>query len=514
MKNAILTALCIFAIIHSVISWQSSIVGYNAVSKKLSYVRDAEGNVIPDFSTSGYHSGERELPNVSQVKTLSWVEMTDHTNYIQNAINEVSILPISSNFRGALVLGPGRYIIKGSLYINASGVVLRGSGQGMNDNIDTILEAVDNTPDQRDVIIAGSGDNDRWRAQVKSTKTNILNDMDVGDKIITVQKQLFSVGDTVVITYPTTDAWLQSVQYGGTDPQWTVNDQISIQYHRIVTATTGNTITINAPVFNSLRKNLSQPTIYKHDNTNRINHIGVEDLRIVIKSNGGPSDENHAWNALSFTGAEHVFVRRCTMTGFGLAGVEFQTVTYATVDSVTAEKPVAQTTGGRMYNFCLSDAAQHILIKNSHARDGRHHYVSNGSARVSGMVVLNCTCSNINAASEGHRRWSTGILYDNLKSDYDNLAIGIYTRGTMGPSHGWSAANSVVWNSRVPRGSICVQKPPTAQNFGIGCHGVVSGNKQPCPFEAQQGFIEGSNVEGLEPSSLYLAQLVDRLNNQ
>jgi len=59
---------------------------------------------------------------------------------------------------------------------------------------------------------------------------------------------------------------------------------------------------------------------------------------------------------------------------------------------------------------------------------------------------------------------------------------------------------------------LIVQKPPTAQNYAIGCKGLhVTGVKPPAPFDESQGFIEGTNTAGLYPQSLYLAQLEDRL---
>ncbi|KAL0488197.1 hypothetical protein AKO1_015334 [Acrasis kona] len=494
--------------------WQSNIVKYDARSHKLTYQRDGEGNVIPDFSYSGYHSGA-DIPNIPVVKTLDWKGMDDHTGYIQAAIDQVSSLPINntSQYRGALLLRPGKYNIRGTIRIRASGVVLRGSGQGHEEKTDTILYALGDNPHQRTVVIAGNGKNDHWSDQVQGTKTNVINDMKVGDNVVKVEKQSFKVGDTVVITYPTTDAWLKSVNYGEPegDPKWTPQDQFPIIFNRLVTAVNGNEITIDAPVFNSLKRSLSQSYVYKYDKKNTPRHIGVENLRIDVQTNGRPDDENHAWTALSFVGSEHVWVRRCTMIHFGFAGVDFSTTVYGTVDGVTAVRPVAITTGGRMYNFCASEAAQQILFKNCKAADGRHHYVSNGASRASGIVFFNSTCDNNFASSEGHRRWSTGLLYDNIISKSKNLALGIYNRGNYGSSHGWSAANSVAWNVRVVNGgSICVQKPPTAQNFGIGCHGYVTGKKPPCAFSKNQGYIEGTNKDGLEPRSLYEAQLAQR----
>ncbi len=52
-------------------------------------------------------------------------------------------------------------------------------------------------------------------------------------------------------------------------------------------------------------------------------------------------------------------------------------------------------------------------------------------------------------------------------------------------------------------------EPPTAQNYAIGCFGKMTGKiffPPPPP-----GHIEGSGRPGLEPRSLYRAQLAQRL---
>jgi chitodextrinase len=52
-----------------------------------------------------------------------------------------------------------------------------------------------------------------------------------------------------------------------------------------------------------------------------------------------------------------------------------------------------------------------------------------------------------------------------------------------------------------------VQKPPTAQNYAIGCFGNVTGAG---PFAGPPGYQEGSNLPGLQPQSLYLEQGAQR----
>jgi hypothetical protein len=135
--------------------------------------------------------------------------------------------------------------------------------------------------------------------------------------------------------------------------------------------------------------------------------------------------------------------------------------------------------------------------------------VSNGTASVSGVVFLRCTSSQINASSEGHRRWSQALLFDSIVEDQPqvNLVVGAYNRGDYGTLHGWAAVHSVIWRHDTAGAQALVQQPPTAQNYAIGVKGVATGSG---PFAGPAGYIE-DGAGDLVPSSLYEAQLCDRL---
>jgi hypothetical protein len=243
-------------------------------------------------------------------------------------------------------------------------------------------------------------------------------------------------------------------------------------------------------------------------------NIGIEHLRIDIETAGG-TDENHAWNAIAMSLVEDCWIRKCTALHFGHAGFITQTATRITIDSCSAFEPISIITGERRYNFDMSDASQLVLVSNALATEGRHDYVSNGASWTSGCVFLDCRSERAHASSEGHRRWTTGFLYDNVVFTSANvsLVLGLYNRGNYGTSHGWAIAHSVAWRCDVGTRTIIVQKPPTGQNYAIGCTGVVTGAKPPAPFAEPEGFIEGTNRAGLVPRSLYRAQLEERLGH-
>lgn len=496
-------------------TWQSSRVYFE--NNKLKYVADTEQNVIPDFSYAGYKRGESPIPAIPVVKTIYPVQ-GDNTLNIQNAIDELGALsPGADGFIGALYLAPGVYNVWGSIYIKYSGIVLRGAGNGADSLSNTIIYGRGDSTHQRNLIIAGGNKNSLWKDSVSGTKTNISTQfVPTGSRVFQVESVAkYTVGDNIIIYHPCTDAWLKAVNYGSSHDtiSWETGEH-PIMYNRRIMAINGNQITIDAPVFNSLNKSLSQAYIYKYGRANLKTNIGIENIRVDIETLGG-EDEDHIWSAIELDQIEDAWVRNCTMLHFGQSGVITCTATRVTVDNCFALDPVSIITGERRYNFNTYAASQLILFSNCTATNGRHHYISNGHSLASGNVIYNCKSIGIYNASEGHRRWSQGFLFDNLVDTNPNTSsyiLGLYNRGSYGTAHGWAITNSVAWNCRAGSRDIIIQKPPTGQNYAIGCFGrKVSGVTPPAPFQEKEGFIEGTNKDSLNPRSLYIAQLQERL---
>ncbi|HOI28697.1 MAG TPA: T9SS type A sorting domain-containing protein [Melioribacteraceae bacterium] len=504
-------------------TWQSNIV-YIGNDGKLVYVSDSEGNRIPDFSGAGFKGGGIEIPFIPVVKTIEAIQ-GDNTAHIQNAINEVAALPVGQDgFRGALLLKAGSYQVNGTIRINQSGIILRGEGDGDDPSKHTIIFGKGNIPHQRTILIAGGGSLTRWSEQVSGSKTNITTQtVFVGSKSFSVESTSpYNVGDNIIIYHPITEEWINAVGGGGTatDPSWTVQDAINIIYNRYITGISGNEITVDVPLFYTLDRSLSQSYIYKYSRSGLKTNIGIEDLRIEIEAAGTPQnsngDENHAWHAIELKQIEDAWVKNCTMLHFGQSGIMTSTASRITIDNCKAIDPISIITGERRYNFNMYHASQQILVQNSYTRYGRHDFVSNGTSTVSGIIFYNNVSDYTYSSSEGHRWWSQGILFDNITFNNPNTSIvlALYNRGDNGTSHGWASVNSVAWNCKVGGNkSVIIQKPPTAQNYSVGNFaGKVTGLKsQGAPYDQPQGFIEGTNLSGINPPSLYKAQLDERL---
>jgi len=492
----------------------------------LIYTPDADGFVIPDFSYAGYHNGDATIPDVPVVKEISPVA-GDNTANIQAAVDEVGKLSKNEQgIRGALLLKAGKYEISGTINVKYDGVILRGEGNGDSASSSTIIYATGNSPAQRDVIILGNTAQNKWNSKVSNTQKNITDDtVTVGSMSFSVDDATpFHTGDLIAIYHPCTANWLEAVDYGGVpapasgtpDDRWVV-DQLPIIYHRYITAVSGNKITIDAPVFYSLNKALSQSYIYKINisNTTIYKEIGIENLRVDIESLGG-EDENHAWQAIRFRSVENCWAKNVVTKGFGQSGFITDCCTRTTIEDCQAIDPVSIITGERRYNFNTYVNSQLILFKDCYASNGRHNYVSNGTSSASGNVFLNCISDVVNNANEGHRQWTQGMLYDgHLEMNLIRaFVLGLYNRVDMGTGHGWAAVHSVLWNCNVTSsGIIGLQKPPTAQNYAIGCTAKSITGKPVSESDFPIGYIELQNKPVTQIPSLYLAQLNDRKQN-
>ena len=495
-------------------NWNSSII-YKGTDGTLIYHSDEEGNRIPDFSYAGYRGGGVSLPQLPVIVTLDPSSTGNDTQQIQQALNEVGALePDENGHRGAVLLNPGNYYINSRIIINQSGVVLRGSGDGDDPAENTIIHAAKTIGNVS--IQVGSG-TVNWNYSAGSPISEIVTEyVAVGNRHVEVASGSgFSVGDNVVIFHRATQQWIEAVEYGGNAPThpdvWQPNDaSIAITMLRRITGISGNIISLDVPVYNHLNRSLSESLLYKVNLNGLISESGVEHFRLVLESDG-PEANNHGNNAIIFNGVTDSWAYGVTVMHFRFTGIGVNNSTFVTIQNCHALEPHSPVEPPLRYNFNVMSRANNILFTDVHASYGRHCFVSNGTATVSGVVFHNGTSHNAYATSEGHRRWSMGLLFDNLIFNdlVHGIAIGLYNRGTYGTNHGWSSAHSVAWNSDPGPGGkrIVIQKPPTAQNYGIANREIVHGTG---PFAGPAGFIEGTD-QTPELPSLYEAQLHDRL---
>jgi hypothetical protein len=502
-RRELLSALAV-PLLHADAPNYSRLV-YPGKDGRLVYTPDELGNCIPDFSRCGYMAGGVPLPDVPVRLEISPAP-GDATERVQAAIDRVSSLPLDARgFRGALLLRKGRYPISGSLRVSASGVVLRGEGNGPDD---TILEGAGKG--QRAIVVVKGADYGR----VADSGVPIAGDyLPVGSVSLRVRDAArFKRGDAVIVRRVGNDAWIRELKMdhlppradGGPVHPWSPFD---LDFERVVTAVDGDTITLDAPITCAVETKWGGGVVLEFRDQ-RIRNVGVENLRGVSAFNRQvtalygrekekyQSDEDHAWSFVSIDNACDAWVRRITALHFGYACVEVRRARQVTVEDCDCREMVSVITGSRRYPFVLG--GQLTVVQRCKADTARHDFAV--QARACGPnVFLHCQAGRSFATSEPHHRWSVGGLYDNVKAN-----IAIQDRQNMGSGHGWAGANYVAWNCE---GSLVCQKPPTAQNWAIG----EVGKRERGAFTPRPDGWWESQGRHVSPESLYLAQIKDRL---
>ena len=474
---------------------QTSLVSLeNNVLKYTPYPNEGETNAvnrIPDFSFAGYKGGGVAIPEVPVVKTIEPVSGDCH-KLIQDAIDEVSALSADENgIRGAIFLKKGIYTIGDSIVIRTNGVVLRGEGNGTDGTILIASQKKQCTPVH--IMGTGSGYGEVTGSRVKITSAYVGTGAVSFD---VAEGHLFTVDDKVVVQKTPNDSWiniLDMAQYG-----WNAKDY-KVTFERKISKVAGNNITIDIPVVDPFQDTYGGAEIFKSSITGRISNCGIENMRIESVF-ARDEDESHGWNAILLKRTENCWVKNVIAKYFGYSCVNISDMSvFNTVEDCAMIDPKAITTGGRKYSFNLQGNSTCNLFNRCVSWGGRHDYVT--GSRVPGPnVFLDCDAENTFADIGPHHRWSTGLLFDNVRGGQ----IRVQNRKAMGSGHGWAGAQTLFWNCNSFKSDIKVESPPSARNFGIGC--ISQLNLGTGYWESQ-----GTNVA---PRSLYLKQLEERLGYQ
>jgi hypothetical protein len=476
---------------------------------KLVYKQTPAGDRIMDFSTAGYMGGGVPLPSVPVKRTLQPLGAPDETARIQNAINEVAAMPLEGKFRGAVLLASGTFTCSNTIFIPASGVVLRGSGYGPTGQVTTIKMA-----GGRHVAIAtrpaDPGGSQKEGEDSRPVKT-LIADTYVPSGVTSfsvLAPEGFNAGDTVEIRKPVTEVWVRfmgmdDLTRDGRHQTW-IRTGNTIGIERRIASISGNKLTLEVPLSDSLdSRYLSPPgtAVVKLKPPPRLTQIGIENLHIESP----PQAVNHTqqlYSALRLTG-EDCWARELlideTMNSVSIGGNR------VTLARVNVNRKALHQGSSKPAEFAPN--GDQLLLDHCSVNADNVWFVATGAGHSGPIVLLNCSFKG-NGHVEGHQRWTTGMLLDNCQ--LPGGGIDFKNRGAMGSGHGWGLGWSVAWNC-VAR-SYVVQQPPGALNWAIGCKGERLLLAR--PFDAAPKLSEGvfdSHEHPVAPRSLYLAQLAERL---
>jgi hypothetical protein len=500
---------------------------YPGIDGKLVYTADDQGNTIIDASHAGYRGGGVGIPTVPVRETV-WPVAGDNTQSIQAAIDKVSARPLDAGgFRGAVLFKAGYYRMATPIRVQASGVVLRGEGMG---DAGTILIGTGTGRTggagpgggggaQGTLVMIGGTSGVTTKDETKQTVTEDY--VPVGARSFQVASAAsFRPGDTVIVRRIGNQDWIDAVGMNGPDQasRWR---PFNIDWDRVVVDVRGNTITVDAPITCAIEKRWGGGEVMKYEDSGRIENVGVENIRAISEFDPTVrtrrygnmdrqnyvaeeyySDENHYRNFVIFDNTRNGWVRNSTALHFvySMVGTS-RGAKWITVQDCVSRAPVSQRAGARRFTFALR--GQLALVQRCYSDEGRHSFMT-GQPTASSNVFLDCKATNAFSSSEPHEQWATGSLYDNVHAP-------LTARFWKNINIGWAGANTVFWNCE---GDFLVQKPPTAQNFSFGHHGVnaVIFNIPLQDPTKENGHIESLNTH-VTPRSLYLTQLRERLGD-
>ena len=488
---------------------------------QLRYGTTSRGDRMCDFSHAGYRGGGVALPAVAEKVKVAPAQ-GDCSDKIQAAIDKVSAMPLGNGLRGAVVLAPGTYKCSKTLNLHTSGVVLRGSGTGIDGSVIQMTDAphpciVIGTlsdaqgADARGVKGKKKSKKKRDSAEGKSSPgftTEIADDYVPSGATSLNLKQLGGIkaGDWVRISRPVTTEWIHFMGMDNMPERW-LKEGKDLAQDREVQSVDGKQIRWEMPLtdcIDTAQLGAAHATVQKISPEQNLSECGVENLRIEA---GPPKGD---WVdiqnvGMTFEDCEDSWVRNVSTLHQLPDVVVSDSSGRITIDSVTADHPAtvskSSRSNGKATDFRLG-GRQTLMNKCSSSGNGSF-YVSTADPQSMLNVVLNCVFSG-DGSIQPHMRWSTGLLLDGCKLRDGEIII--RNRGTMGSGHGWTMGWGVVWNCSAK--AITVQQPPGSINWCVGS----SGNYQTDHKNAQEWlFAKGSPVK---PVSLYLAQLRARLGDQ
>jgi len=456
------------------------------------YHKDSVGNSVLDFSYCGYKQSNVDIPVIENTFFVP-LQKYDATEVIQQAVEYVEKLPLNeSGFRGAVLLDKGVFTITGTIFISKSGVVLRGSGKN-----ETILQK---TGVDRNAMINIEGIND-----YKTTDTvEIISDyVPVNYHRLKVKDvSALEKGLHVMIYRPSTKQWIEKLgcdHFGGgiTYLGWKPGE-IDIYWDRTITNVTQGVVEIDAPLTMALDAKDAASKILIYRWPGRISNVGIENLSLVSDyDEKNLKDEDHCWTGISIDNAKDCWIRKINFKYLtGNAVILQQKSSRVTVEDCISTAPVSEIGGMRRNTFLTM--GQLNLFQRCYSEEGIHDFGA-GYLAAGPNAFVQCETKNSYSYSGAIDSWASGLLFDIVNIDGDNLVFKNLGQDTNGA--GWGTSNSLFWQCTASE-IECYSPDSENKNRAYGCWAQFSGDGE-----------WGESNNHVKPRSFFYAQLSARLGD-
>lgn len=397
-------------------------------------------SVAIDFSYAGYGAG-MPLPRVHAVVRVA-PSGADDTALIQQALNSVAARAADADgFRGAVVLTPGRFHVNGQIVLRSSGVVLRGSGVGK-----TIVIAEGNS--RRALIEAGASKAPQLRAPI-----DVVDDVPAGSRDLHLASVTgLKTGSSIVVTRPSTAEWVATIgmtnlpgKFASILQDWKPGSRNLIWDRTVVAVHPGsNMITLDAPITMAMERRWGAGTVAVVENDEPVEHIGIESVTLESAYDASnPLDEEHSWIAVQLDHLRDGWVRNVVARHFVSSAVRVNNrARRITVVDCQSLEPIAERAGYRRQSFVVN--GQQVLVARCLGEEGMNDFAS-GMLAAGPNVFLDCTARYALGASGAFESLAAGILYEQVHVPESRIQL--IQDLTRAQGAGWTAANSLIWNS-------------------------------------------------------------------
>jgi len=468
-------------------------------------------SILPDYSYSGYHFSEKEIPDVSG---YTYFDVTDYgaiandNSHDDAGIQETIDAAIASGAPAVVFFPAGKYKVSAdndvekSIQIYGDNIVLKGEGSGEN-GTEIFMDKM-------------RVDNGHWQFRFTpsitntSTLTTLTAPAQRGDFSVEVESaEDLSIGQSIFINHKSEE--FARSHYGNlelNEIQWTRlfgGDGGLIVYEcHIIENIEGNKVTFKNPIQVDMP---ALSTEYRVRNLKTIEGVGIEDIRFTSGWVNYPEQFVHhkndivdyGWNAVQFKYVQNAWMRNCEFKDWNQVS-DIRESIGVTIDNVLIS-------GKRGHASWITRRNYGVLIKDCEDQANQHHGPGTGYSGVS-TVYLRYKM-NPNQSIDSHSGSPFVSLFDDMEGG------DFHSNGGPWESYPHHGRHMTFWNFRHYTTSsseylfwrVYVREPATyAEPFFIGLQ-----SNHPLIMEGEGMDIMRDVM--VEPRSLFEAQLDLRLNS-
>lgn len=469
---------------------------------------DKSTSTLPDFSFAGYKSGEASIPNVEH-KIFNVTDFGAKANDQESdrkAI-ELAIAAAKENGSGVVFFPPGRFLVnedndpKTSIVIDASNVVLRGSGSGSGGTElymkNSLLPANPNqmwtTPKM--FVMGNSSKN--------TSIGKITENAAIGQFTINVSSgSSLNAGDWILLSMNSNDVELikDDVANQPVDTVWAITKSgVRLRVFHQVKSVSGNKVTLVQPIAYAVNPKHNW-VVFKV--TAAREEVGVE--KIAFVGNWHEPFVHHkswihdsGWSMLSFNNTFNSWIKDCRFTDINVGAVINSGANLSVLN--------CEVTGNPGHEAISNTGGTNVLI--AHVKDKASMWHSFGVANASmNTVVLHADYPST-TSFEAHASQPRNTLLDNVKGGL------LYNRGGGAkentPNH---LKNLVIWNyKQTNEAQVNFEFWPSNKWYWRIPNPIIAGFSGGTTFNPQQIHPQSELTNQVFPNSLYEAQLILRL---